>query len=66
MLKMNGIEFCEKLKIDIKISYILVIFLMVKVELSDKIEGFKIGVDDYFIKFFDGREFIIRVKNFIE
>ena len=48
--KMNGIELCKKIRSH---STIAMIMLTAKGELSDKLEGFDKGFDDYLVKPFD-------------
>lgn len=43
-------------------SEILIIMLTAKIEYEDKIDGFKLGCDDYICKLFNINELILRVK----
>lgn len=52
MLNMDGIELCKCLKINLLISYILIVLFMVKLVDEDELEGLRIGVDVYVVKFF--------------
>jgi signal transduction histidine kinase/ligand-binding sensor domain-containing protein/DNA-binding response OmpR family regulator len=65
MPKMDGLEMCNKLKTNIKTSHISIILLTAKSLHSDKIEGLKIGADDYIYKPFDKTELETRIKNLI-
>jgi len=66
MPKMEGHELCRIVKHDEKTSHIPIILLTAKAGTESKIEGFETGADDYFIKPFDAKELLVRVKNLIE
>lgn len=57
--KMNGIELCKKIRSH---STIPMIMLTAKGELSDKLEGFDQGFDDYLVKPFDLDELVARIR----
>lgn len=57
--KMNGIELCKRIRSH---STIPMIMLTAKGELSDKIEGFDQGFDDYLVKPFDLDELVARIR----
>ena len=57
--KMNGIELCKKIRSH---STIPMIMLTAKGELSDKLEGFDHGFDDYLVKPFDLDELVARIR----
>lgn len=65
MPNMNGIEFCEKIKTDIKTSHIPVILLTAKADNQSKYEGLETGADDYISKPFDMQYLSLRIKNLL-
>ncbi|WP_317168829.1 two-component regulator propeller domain-containing protein [Parapedobacter sp. SGR-10] len=62
---MNGIEFCKKVKSDIRISHIPFILLTARTPAMYKIEGFEIGADDYMTKPFNMDVLEARVNNLL-
>ena len=65
MPKMDGIEFCEKIKSEIKTSHIPVILLTARTSLIFKMEGLESGADDYINKPFNVKELMLKVRNHI-
>jgi two-component system alkaline phosphatase synthesis response regulator PhoP len=62
--EINGYELCQLFKaID---PLVPVIFLTAKNQISDKIEGLKLGADDYITKPFDLEELLLRVSNVLK
>lgn len=60
----NGFDLCKTFKsIDQNIP---VIFLTAKNQISDKIEGLKLGADDYMTKPFDLEELLLRISNLLK
>ncbi|MEM0992490.1 MAG: two-component regulator propeller domain-containing protein [Bacteroidota bacterium] len=66
MPKLDGIALCKKLKVDITVSHIPIILLTAKSTTPSKIEGLKIGADDYITKPFEPEELRLRVRNIIK
>ncbi len=58
----SGLEICRALKSDSKLARIPVIMLTAKAEEVDRIVGFELGADDYVVKPFSPREFVLRVN----
>ena len=63
---MDGIELCLKLKENIHTSHIPIILLTAKSTLENRIEGFKVGADEYIPKPFSMELLETRIKNLIE
>jgi signal transduction histidine kinase/DNA-binding response OmpR family regulator len=66
MPKLNGYEFCSKIKTDERTSHIPVILLTSKAETNSRIMGLETGADDYLSKPFNSTELLLRVKNLID
>lgn len=60
----NGKELCEKFKAHL--PQVPVIFLTARGEVSDRIEGLKLGADDYISKPFDLEELLLRIANLLK
>lgn len=63
MPEMDGLEFCKKIKKDLQTSHIPIILLTANAAQEVKVDGLKIGADDYVTKPFDAKELKLRVKN---
>lgn len=63
---MDGIEFCQKIKSDIKTSHIPVILLTAKADTPTKYKGIEMGADDYISKPFEMDYLLLRIKNLLK
>lgn len=59
---MMGTEVCKLLKKNEKTASIPIIMLTARGEEIDRVVGFEVGADDYVVKPFSTREFLLRVK----
>jgi len=66
MPNVDGIEFCKKLKADIRTSHIPFILLTAKTGIDNKITGIETGADDYIQKPFNLGHLTVRMKNLIK
>jgi signal transduction histidine kinase/ligand-binding sensor domain-containing protein/DNA-binding response OmpR family regulator len=66
MPKMDGVEFCKKIKSDINTSHIPIVLLTAKSLSENKVQGFKIGADDYMVKPFNMEVLIARINNILQ
>lgn len=63
---MNGIDFCAKIKTDIRTSHIPFILLTARTSLVFKYDGLESGADDYVNKPFQIKELLLKCKNQID
>jgi two-component system cell cycle response regulator len=61
MPKMSGLETCRVLKSMQRDAFLPVVLLTVKSDTASRVEGLKIGADDYVCKPFDEPEFFARI-----
>jgi two-component system, OmpR family, response regulator RpaA len=59
---MSGIDVCRHMRASMELAGIPILFLTARAEISDKIEGYTAGADDYLTKPFDLRELELRIK----
>jgi DNA-binding response OmpR family regulator len=60
--EMSGLDLCRALKSDPKTSKISIVILSAKVQEFDRVLGFELGADDYVVKPFSPREFVLRIR----
>jgi two-component system phosphate regulon response regulator PhoB len=60
--EMSGLDLCRILKSDPRTSKIAVVMLSAKIEEIDRVLGFELGADDYVVKPFSPREFVLRIR----
>lgn len=65
MPNMGGLEMTQHLKKKMATSHIPILLLTAKSEQVDKIEGLKVGADQYLPKPFDAEELVARITNMI-
>ena len=66
MPRMDGFEFCRKLKADERTSHIPIIILTARADLASKLEGIDIGADAYLEKPFYPEELLLRIRKLLE
>ncbi len=62
---MDGFEFCRQIKNQVETSHLPFIMITAKVEVNDKLKGYKLGVDAYLNKPFNNRELLAIIENLI-
>jgi DNA-binding response OmpR family regulator len=60
----DGLNVCQKLRKEAK-SDVPILMLTARDQRQDKLEGFKMGTDDYMVKPFDPDELVARLKSLI-
>src|ERR1700722_1509005 len=63
--QMTGIEVCKALREANETANIPILILTAKAEMTDRIAGLELGVDDYIPKPFSPRELVLRVQNLL-
>jgi phosphoserine phosphatase RsbU/P len=66
MPDINGYQVCERIKKNVQLRSIPIIFLTAKAELDDIVNGFRLGAVDYITKPFKKEELLIRIKTHLE
>lgn len=63
---MDGIEFSRKVKENIATSHIPILMLTAKSSEENRMESYKIGVDEYLVKPFDEKILLLRIENILK
>jgi len=58
---MNGYEVCRRLREHNTLKHTKIIMVSARAMVSERLEGYKVGADDYITKPFDGDEFLAKV-----
>ena len=66
MPEMDGIEFLDKVKNDIRTSHIPVVILTAKADIASRLAGLERGADAYIAKPFNEKELIIQLNRLIK
>ena len=66
MPEMNGFEVCRRIRSDINLNDLPIIFLTAQTDKESILKGFKYGAQDYVTKPFDTPELLARVKTHLE
>ena len=66
MPKMNGLEVCRRVKLDLKLNGVAVIILTAKGQELDKKKGEEVGADLYMTKPFDPDKLLERAREILE
>jgi len=61
--EVSGLDLCRIIKSDAWTSKIPIIMLSAKTEEIDRVLGFELGADDYVVKPFSPREFVLRIRS---
>src|ERR1019366_576071 len=65
MPHMDGLTFCRTLRRNPRTGLIPVIMLSARAELHERLEGFRVGADDYIVKPFDVLELKARLESIL-
>lgn len=66
MPEMDGLEFCRRLRSTRSGQLVPFIFLSSRRDIDDRIQGHKIGADDYLVKPFEPRELVAKIEAQLE
>lgn len=58
----DGLDLCRRLRQNVKLSSVPIIFLTARAGENDRVQGLELGADDYITKPFGTRELVARVK----
>ena len=60
--EVSGLDLCRIIKSDARTKKIPIIMLSAKTDEIDRVLGFELGADDYVVKPFSPREFVLRIR----
>ena len=60
--EVSGLDLCRMMKSEARTNKIPIIMLSAKTEEIDRVLGFELGADDYVVKPFSPREFVLRIR----
>jgi DNA-binding response OmpR family regulator len=60
--EISGLDVCRLIRSDPRSSQVPIVILSAKSEEIDRVLGFELGADDYIVKPFSPREFVLRIK----
>jgi DNA-binding response OmpR family regulator len=60
--EMSGLDLCRILRSDPRTKQVAVVILSARTEEIDRVLGFELGADDYVVKPFSPREFVLRIR----
>lgn len=66
MPEMDGFEVCRKIKENMRLREIPIIFITARGEMDDIVQGFTLGAVDYVVKPFHASELLTRVKTHLD
>jgi signal transduction histidine kinase len=61
----DGYETCRRLRSDLDLCYAKIILVSGRTEVTDRLEGYQAGADDYLTKPFEPEELVAKVKVFL-
>ncbi len=66
MPRMDGFKFKQSINSLVNYKNVPFVFITAKAQLTDKIEGFNLGVDDYITKPFQKEELLVRIQTLLK
>jgi two-component system, OmpR family, phosphate regulon response regulator PhoB len=60
--EMSGLDLCRAIRSDPRTKEMAVVMLSARTEEIDRVLGFELGADDYVVKPFSPREFVLRIQ----
>lgn len=66
MPRLGGLELCQRLKEDKRVSHIPIILLTAKADLDTRLEGLRYGADAYLVKPFHREELLLQIEQLLD